>query len=38
MYLGHYDQYFFLVFFVIGLVIFGLAIFLILDSNYHWMK
>ena len=38
MYLGHYVQYFFLVFFVIGLIIFGLAIFLILDSNYHWMK
>ena len=38
MYLGHYVQYFFLLFFILGLVIFGLAIFLILDSNYHWTK
>lgn len=38
MYLGHYVQYFFLVFFILGHVIFGLAIFLIFDSNYHWTK
>ena len=37
-YLGHYSQYFFWFFFVLGLVIFGLAIFLILDSHYHWTK
>lgn len=30
-YLGHYVQYFFWFFFVLGLVIFGLAIFLMLD-------
>lgn len=37
-YLGHYSQYFFWFFFVLGLVIFGLAIFLILDSHYRWTK
>ena len=37
-YLGHYAQWFFWFFFVLGLVIFGLAIFLILDSHYHWTK
>lgn len=37
-YLGHYVQYFFWFFFVLGLVIFGLAIFLMLDSHYHWTK
>jgi chromosome segregation ATPase len=37
-YLGHYSQYFFWFFFVLGLVIFGLAVFLILDSHYHWTK
>lgn len=37
-YLGHYVQYFFWFFCVIGLVIFGLAIFLMLDSHYHWTK
>jgi len=37
-YLGHYSQYFFWFFFVLGLVIFGLAIFLILDIHYHWTK
>ena len=34
-YLGYYAQWFFWFFFVLGLVIFGLAIFLILDSHYH---
>ena len=38
MYLGHYVQYFFLTFFILGLVIFGLGIFLILNSHYHWTK
>ena len=38
MYLGHYVQYFFLTFFILGFVIFGLGIFLMLDSHYHWMK
>ena len=38
MYLGHYVQYFFLTFFILGLVIFGLGIFLMLNSHYHWMK
>ncbi|MCI7338136.1 MAG: hypothetical protein MSH41_06065 [Bacteroidales bacterium] len=38
IYLGHYVQYFFWFFFVLGLVIFGLAIFLMLDSHYHWTK
>ena len=37
-YLGHYVQYFFWFFFTIGLVIFGLGIFLMLDSHYHWTK
>ena len=37
-YLGHYVQYFFWFFFVLGLVIFGLAIFLMLDSHYHWTQ
>ncbi len=37
-YLGHYSQYFFWFFFVLGLVIFGLAVFLGLDSHYHWTK
>ena len=37
-YLGHYVQYFFWFFFVLGLVIFGLAIFPMLDSHYHWTK
>ena len=37
-YLGHYVQYFVWFFFVLGLVIFGLAIFLMLDSHYHWTK
>lgn len=37
-YLGHYVQYFFWFFFVLGLVIFGLTIFLLLDSHYHWSK
>ena len=35
-YLGHYVQYFFWFFFVLGFVFFGLAIFLMLDSHYHW--
>ena len=37
-YLGHYVQYFFWFFCVIGIVIFGLTIFLLLDSYYHWSK
>ena len=37
-YLGHYVQYFFWFFCVIGIVIFGLTIFLLLDSHYHWSK
>lgn len=35
-YLGHYAQWFFWFFFVLGIVIFGLIIFLLLDSHYHW--
>ena len=34
-YLGHYAQWFF---FIIGIVIFGLVIFLTLDTHYHWTK
>lgn len=37
-YLGHYVQYFFWFFFVLGVIIFGLTIFLLLDSHYHWSK
>ena len=37
-YLGHYAQWFFWFFFVLGIVIFGLAMFLMLDSHYHWTK
>lgn len=37
-YLGHYVQYIVWFFFIIGLVIFGLGIFLMLDSHYHWTK
>ena len=37
-YLGHYAQWFFWFFFAIGIVIFGLTIFLLLDSHYHWSK
>ena len=37
-YLGHYAQWFFWFFFTIGIVIFGLTIFLLLDSHYHWSK
>ena len=37
-YLGHYVQNFFWFFCVIGIVIFGLTIFLLLDSYYHWSK
>ena len=35
-YLGHYAQWFFWFFFVLGIVIFGLIIFLSLDAHYHW--
>ena len=38
IYLGHYVQYFFRFFCVIDIVIFGLTIFLLLDSHYHWSK
>lgn len=37
-YLGHYVQYIFWFFFTIGLFMFGLGIFLMLDSHYHWTK
>ena len=37
-YLGHYIQYFVWLFFAVGLVIFGLVIYLMLDSQYHWSK
>lgn len=37
-YLGHYIQYFVWFFFVAGRVIFGLVIYLMLDSQYHWSK
>ena len=37
-YLGYHVQYFFWLFCVIGIVIFGLTIFLLLDSHYHWSK
>ena len=37
-YLGHYAQWLFWFFFVLGIVIFGLAIFLSLDAHYHWSK
>ena len=36
--LGHYVQHVVWLFFTIGLVIFGLGIFLMLDSHYHWTK
>ena len=35
-YLGHYVQYFFWFFFVRGIVIFGFAVFFMLDNHYHW--
>ncbi len=37
-YLGHYAQWFFWFFCVLGMVIFGLIIFLSLDAHYHWTK
>ena len=37
-YLGHYAQWFFWFFCVLGMVIFGLIIFLSFDSHYHWTK
>ena len=37
-YLGRYVQKFFRLFFVLGSVIFSLAIFLILNRHYHWTK
>ena len=37
-YLGHYSQWFFWFFFVLGIIIFGLTIFLLLDSHYHRSK
>ena len=36
--LGRYAQKFFRLFFVLGSVIFSLAIFLILNRHYHWTK
>ena len=35
-YPGHYIQYFVWFFFVLGIVIFGLAVFFMLDNHYHW--
>ena len=37
-YLGYYAQWFFWFFFVLGIIIFGLTIFLLLDSHYHRSK
>jgi len=37
-YLGHYAQWFFWFFCILGMVIVVLAIFLSLDSHYHWTK
>ena len=37
-YLGHYAQWFFWFFCVLGMVIFGLIIFLWLDAHHHWTK
>lgn len=37
-YLGHYAQWFFWFFCVLGIVVFGLTIFMMLDSHYHWTK
>ena len=37
-YLGHYVQYFVWFFFALGVIIFGLTIYLLLDSHYHWSK
>lgn len=37
-YLGHYVQYFVWFFFAVGLCIFGMVIYLMLDSHYHWSK
>lgn len=37
-YLGHYAQWFFWFFCVLGIVVFGLAIFMMLDCHYHWTK
>ena len=37
-YLRHYAQWFFWSFIVLVIVIFGLTIFLLLDSHYHWSK
>lgn len=37
-YLGHYAQWFFWFFCILGIVVFGLAIFMMLDSHYHWTK
>lgn len=37
-YLGHYIQYFVWFFFAVGLVILGLVVYLMLDSQYHWSK
>jgi len=37
-YLGHYAQWFFWFFCILGMVIVVLVIFLSLDSHYHWTK
>lgn len=37
-YLGHYAQYFFLFFFVLGIFVFLLMIFLSLNNHYHWTR
>lgn len=37
-YLGHYAQWLFWFFFIIGVVITTLVIYMILDSHYHWSR
>lgn len=37
-YLGHYIQYFVWFFFAVGLCVFGLIIYMMLDSHFHWSK
>lgn len=36
-YLGHYAQYFFWFFFVLGIVIFGLPILMAISKYYQWL-
>ena len=37
-YLGHYAQWFFWFFFMIGVIITFFVLYLLLDSHYHWIK